>query len=77
MNNDDLTRRWRERILELHTGITDAVDQRPEGRELPALELAALALELAHDALDGDLIRANEVLKALTRALNPSHTLAA
>jgi hypothetical protein len=77
MKNNDLAQGWRERILNIHTGLTDAIDQRPDGQELPALEIAALALELALDTLDGNLARANEVLKALTQALHPGHTLSA
>jgi hypothetical protein len=77
MKNNDLTAWWRERILNLHTGITDTIDQRPDGQELPAFEIVALALELALDTLDDDLLRANEVLKALTRSLLPGHTLSA
>ena len=77
MNNDESTDSWRERILTLHTSLTDAIDQRPDGQELPTLEIVALTLELALDALDGEMIRASEVLKALTRVLLPAHTLAA
>ncbi|MBA3469303.1 MAG: hypothetical protein H0T53_06615 [Herpetosiphonaceae bacterium] len=77
MNNDDLTQQWRARILSLHASIIDSIDQRPDSQELPTFEVVALALELALDTLDGDLLRANEVLKALSHSLLPNHALAA
>lgn len=77
MNSDDLVPLLHTYLQQIHHVVIDTIDQRAEDEPVPALQIVALALELALDTLDGHILRADEVLKELTLTLRPIHTLAA